>query len=335
MKSKRLVLGSLLLAASLASAGADAQSDDGAPSVAAISGYFSQGFGIAIVDGLKRAEEELGIGLKIVDTGNRALDYEEQFNNLARGGEYDLIFVMGWELVDALLKSNEAYPEQRFVFIDGVLDSDSITYVDFLEEEGSFLVGALAAELTAREVDGFDNSSSVGFLGGRDIPVIRNFLSGMEQGVAHVGGEVSVSDVFAGTFDDPAKGSELAMTLYGQGIDIVYQAAGPTGEGVLQAARAARKYAVGVDIDQCGSAPGHILASMLKRADLAVYDLIEQESNGEPVEPGQIPFGVASGGIELKICDEVRDRVPDEVVARMEELRSGIADGSLEVALGQ
>jgi len=335
MKVKMLTRGAVLAGTMiLGSSGAVAQSD-GAPSVAAISGYFSQGFGISIVNGLRRAEEDLGIELKIVDTGNRALDFEEQFNNLARDGEYDLIFVMGWELVDALLKSNESYPEQRFVFIDGVLDSDSITYVDFLEEEGSFLVGALAAELVSRDVDGFDDSSSVGFLGGRDIPVIRNFLSGMEQGVEYVGADVTVSDVFAGTFDDPAKGSELAMTLYGQGINIIYQAAGPTGEGVLQASRAARQYAVGVDIDQCGTAPGHVLASMLKRADIAVYDLIKGEAEGTPVVAGQIPFGVASGGIELKICDEVREQVPDDVVAGLEEVRAGIADGSIEVKLGQ
>ncbi|MGN6447091.1 MAG: BMP family lipoprotein [Brucella intermedia] len=303
--------------------------------VAAISGYFSQGFGISIVKGLERAKSDFGVDLKIVDTGNRALDYEEQFNNLAKDGQYDLIFVMGWELVDALQKSNKAYPNQKFIFIDGVLDSPTMTYIDFVEEEGSFLVGALAGLMTSQQVEGFDSSSQVGFVGGRDIPVIRNFLTGMEQGVAQVASDVSVSSVFAGTFDDPAKGSELAMALYGQDVDLLYQAAGPTGEGVLQAARAAGKYAIGVDVDQCPTAPGAMLASMLKRADIAVYDLIKGEVDGNPVKPGAYAYGVKSGGVELKICDDMKGSVPADITAKLEEIRKGIADGTIAVTLNQ
>lgn len=329
---KRILAGSVM-AAALACSSVAAQAES--LKVAAVSGYFSQGFGISIVKGLEKAKTDLGVELKIVDTGNRELDYEEQFNNLAKDGQYDLIFVMGWELVDALQKSNKAYPNQRFIFIDGVLDSPSMTYIDFVEEEGSFLAGALAGMLTSQKVEGFDSSSEVGFIGGRDIPVIRNFMMGMEQGVANVASDVTVNGVFAGTFDDPAKGSELAMTLYGQGVDIIYQAAGPTGEGILQAAKAARKYAIGVDIDQCGTAPGAILASMLKRADVAVYDLIKGETEGHKIKPGAVAFGVKAGGVELKICDEVKDKVPAEVVAKLEDLRKGIADGSVAVKLNQ
>ena len=241
--------------------------------IAAISGYFSQGFGISIMQGLEKAKADFGIDLTVVDTGNRALDYEEQFNNLA-AGDFDLIFVMGWELVDALQKTSDANPDQRFIFIDGVLESPNMTYIDFVEEEGSFLVGALTGLLTDAGAEGFTDSTQLGFLGGRDIPVIRNFLVGMQEGAAYAAPDTSVVDVFAGTFDDPAKGSELAMALYDQGIGVVYQAAGPTGEGVLQAAAAAGRLAVGVDIDQCPSAPGAILASMLKRADIAVYNMI-------------------------------------------------------------
>lgn len=321
------------LAAALTATGAAGQ--DETLRVAAISGYFSQGFGIAIVDGLNRAVDELGVELKIVDTGNRALDYEEQFNNLATEGEYDLIFVMGWELVDALTTTSDAYPDQRFVFIDGVLDSPNMTYIDFIEEEGSFLVGALAAELVGGGVEGFDSSTELGFIGGRDIPVIRNFQMGMEQGIEFVGKDVDLAAVYAGTFDDPAKGSELAMTLFGQGVPIIYQAAGPTGEGVLQAAGASEGFAVGVDIDQCPAAPGHMLASMLKRADIAVYDLIEGELGETPVVPGTVQVGVASGGVELKICDDMVDKIPAEVTARIEEIRAGIADGSIAVTLNQ
>ena len=335
MKSvlKTMLAGSVAAASLMIGAGAAAAEP---LKVAAISGYFSQGFGISIVNGLEKAKDELGIELKIVDTGNRALDYEEQVNNLAKDGQYDVIFVMGWELVDALQKTNKAHPDQRFVFIDGVLESPTMTYIDFVEEEGSYLVGGLAGLLTSEKVAGFDNSSEVGFVGGRDIPVIHNFLKGMEQGVSAAASDVSVNSIFAGTFDDPAKGSEVAMAMYGQGIDIIYQAAGPTGEGVLQAAKAAGKYAVGVDIDQCGTAPGNILASMMKRADVAVFDLLKGQVDGSaPIKDGPVAVGVASGGIELKICDEVKDKIPAEVMTKVEAMRAGIADGSVKVALNQ
>jgi basic membrane protein A len=287
------------------------------------------------MQGLERAETELGIELTVVDTGNRALDYEEQFNNLA-GGDYDLIFVMGWELVDALTKTAEANPDTRFIFIDGVLDGASMTYIDFLEEEGSYLVGALTGLLAQNAVAPFASGPQVGFVGGRDIPVIRNFLMGMQQGVDAVASDVEIVDVFAGTFDDPAKGSELAMTLFGQGIGTVYQAAGPTGEGVLQAAAAAGAFAVGVDIDQCPSAPGAMLASMLKRADIAVYDMIAGQVDGSaPVVPGTVKVGVASGGVEVKVCEDIAGQIPQEILDQVETLRAGIVSGEVTVALNE
>ena len=177
--TKGLLAGAVLLGTL---AGASAQDDK--VSIAAISGYFAQGFGISIVNGLNKAKDEFGVDLKLVDTGNRALDYEEQFANLAKDGQYDLIFVMGWELVDALQKASASYPNQRFVFIDGVLDSPNMIYANFAEEQGSFIAGALAALIEAKgpEFEKIGDGKAIGFVGGRDIPVIRNFLGGYEQG---------------------------------------------------------------------------------------------------------------------------------------------------------
>lgn len=303
-------------------------------SVAAISGYFAQGFGQSIVAGLDKAKADFGVEVKLIDTGNRALDYEEQFNNVAKDGQYDLVFVMGWELVDALVKTAEAYPDQRFVFIDGVLDSDKIVYADFSEEEGSFVTGAFAALMADKgsTIDGLADGKAIGFVGGRDIPVIRNFLRGYEQGAKAAAPDVRVDAVFAGTFDDPAKGSELTMALYGQGNDIVYNVAGPTGEGVLQASAAAGKYSIGVDIDQCGVAPGHVMASMLKRGDIAVYTLIKDEVEGRTVKPGTYSFDLESGGVELLMCPQVADMIPDDIKAKVTELRQGVIDGTITIA---
>jgi basic membrane protein A len=241
---------------------------------------------------------------------------------------------MGWELVDALVKTAEAYPNQRFVFIDGVLDSDKIVYADFSEEEGSFVTGAFAALMADKgsAIEGLGDGKAIGFVGGRDIPVIRNFLRGYEEGAKAAAPDVRVDAVFAGTFDDPAKGSELTMALYGQGNDIVYNVAGPTGEGVLQASAAADKYSIGVDIDQCGVAPGHVMASMLKRGDIAVYTLIKDEVEGRTVKPGTYSFDLASGGVELLMCPQVADMIPDEVKAKVAELRQAVIDGTITIA---
>lgn len=323
--SRRLALAAALL---LGTSGLAAAQDK--VSVAAISGYFAQGFGVSIVNGLNKAKDEFGIDLKLVDTGNRALDYEEQFANLAKDGEYDLVFVMGWELVDALLKTSEKYPNQRFVFIDGVLDSDKLIYANFAEHEGSFMIGALGA-LVVKNKDAFPKleGDGIGFVGGRDIPVIRNFLTGYEQGARYVNPEQRVDAVFAGTFDDPAKGSELTLALYGQGTDIVYNVAGPTGEGVMQASAAADKYSIGVDIDMCGSAPGNVLASMLKRGDIAVYEVIKQEVQAGPVKPGTYTFDLASGGVEAKLCSEIA--YPEAIPAELERIKADVLAGKIQI----
>ncbi len=302
--------------------------------IAAISGYFAQGFGISIVNGLNKAKDDFGIDLKLVDTGNRALDYEEQFANLAKSGQYDLIFVMGWELVDALQKVGAQYPNQRFVFIDGVLDAKTMVYANFAEEQGSFIAGALAGlvEDMGPAFDKISDGKAIGFVGGRDIPVIRNFLGGYEQGAKYAAPDVKVNSVFAGTFDDPAKGSELAMALYGQGADIVYNVAGPTGEGVMQASAAADKYSLGVDIDMCSSAPGNVLASMLKRGDVAVYAIIKDEVEGRKVMPGTRTFDLASGGVEVKVCDDVAAKLPAAIKDKLETIRTDVIAGKIQIA---
>jgi basic membrane protein A len=328
--SRRLV--GFLAASALSLASSTAFAKD--VSVAAISGYFAQGFGVSIVQGLKRAEKDLGVKVKLIDTGNRSLDYEEQFNNVAKDGSYDLVFVMGWELVDALQKTAVAYPNTHFVFIDGVLDSKTISYANFAQNEGSFMAGALGGLMADKgsAVAGLGDGKAIGFVGGRDIPVIRDFLAGYVQGAKSAAPDVRVDPVFAGTFDDPAKGSELTMALYGQGSDIVYNVAGPTGEGVLQASAAANKFSIGVDIDQCGVAPGHVMASMLKHADVAVYSLIKDVVDGKGVKPGgTYTYDLKSGGVELLLCPQVADRIPADVKAKLDALKSDIASGKIKV----
>lgn len=300
--------------------------------IAAISGYFAQGMGKLIVDALNKANKDFKAEIKLIDTGTRSLDYEEQFSSVAKSGEYELVFVLGWELVNALEKTAKAYPQQKFVFIDGVLSDPNMLYVDFTEEEGSFLAGAMAAMMTSKSgVKGINPQKKIGFVGGRDIPVIRNFLTGYEQGAKYVDPAVEVKAVFAGTFDDPARGNELALALYGSGVDIVYNVAGPTGEGVLLAAKNSQKYAIGVDVDQCSVAPGFIMGSMLKKVDVAVYDLVKSVASGKPVKPGVYTYGISQDGVGLCFDSEMLRIVPKDVVKKLQDIRAKIKSGAIKV----
>lgn len=300
--------------------------------IAAISGYFGQGFGKSMVAGLERARDELGIDLKIVDVGTRSLDYEDQLSSLAQTGEYSLIFLMGWELANALEVVSKSFPEQKFVFVDGVLENPNVYYVNFAEEQGSFLVGVMAALMTTRtDIANINPDKSVGFVGGRDIPVIRNFLNGYIQGVKYVDPNVEVKEVFTGTFDDPARGSELAQSLYSGNVDIIYSVAGPSGEGVLQAAGAAKKYAVGVDVDQCASAPGYISGSMLKRADVGVYDMIEQYVKNSDLVPGVFTYDIIKGGVQLCNDEYMKAIVPQDIIDKIEEIRQKVVNGEIKI----
>ena len=216
-----------------------------------------------------------------------------------------------------------------------MLDSKNIIYANFAQNQGSFLAGALGGLMAEKgsAVEGLGDGKAIGFVGGRDIPVIRDFLGGYEQGAKTAAPDVRLDAVFAGTFDDPAKGSELTMALYGQGADIVFNVAGPTGEGVLQASAAADKYSIGVDIDQCDVAPGHVMASMMKHADVAVYSLIKDVVDGKGVEPGSIhTYDLKSGGVELLLCPQVADKIPADVKSKLDAMKADIVSGKITVA---
>lgn len=312
-----------------------AETDDEPLQVAAISGYFAQGLGLTIVNGLDRAEEDFNVEVRLIDTGVRALDFEEQFERVAETEDYDLIFVMGWELVDALEQTAERYPDQKFIFIDGILediDNENMLYINFMENEGGFLAGALASLMTTSSEAEHTNPdrARIGFVGGRDIPVINNFRVGYEQGAKYVNENVEVTSVFAGTFDDPGRGLEMARSLYDAGNDIVFNVAGPTGEGVIQGAAMSRKYAIGVDICQCGDAPGFVAGSVLKNVDVSVYNVIEDTLNGE-YTPGAHNYGLVEEGVGFCECENIQDTVPEHVWEEFQEIQQAVLDGEIEI----
>jgi basic membrane protein A len=207
-----------------------------------------------------------------------------------------------------------------------VVDKPNVQSVVFKEHEGSFLVG-MAAALASK-------TGKVGFVGGMDIPLIRNFAFGYEQGVKHVKPDASVIVNYTGTtpaaWNDPARGSELAIGQFGQGADVVYAAAGGTGLGVLQAAADKGKLSIGVDSNQNYLHPGSVLTSMMKRVDVAVYNAFKDAKDGS-WKAGPQNLGLKENGVDYALDDNNRPVLTPAIQAKLDEAKKAIIDGKLEV----
>jgi basic membrane protein A len=228
------------------------------------------------------------------------------------------------------------YPRVRFAGVDYSLATDSLGRVipppanvlalKFREEEGSFLVGALAALV--------GGSKRLGFVGGMDVPLIHKFEAGYRAGVLHVCPDCRVVAQYAGVtpeaFKNPGRGKELALSQYQSGVNVIFHASGSTGLGVFEAARAAGKKAIGVDADQYAEAPGYVLTSMVKRVDEAVYDALKLVKE-ERFVGGVRVLGLRERGVDYVYDERNRALIPAAARARVEALRDSVIAGHIAV----
>jgi basic membrane protein A len=282
--------------------------------------------------GLERAARELGIAPQYLEPGDGS-DRESGIRLLAAEG-FDLIIGVGFMFSDDMYAVAREYPGTRFACVDyakfgphGFVEPPpNLVALKFREEEGAFLVGALAA-LRSR-------TGTVGFVGGMDIPLIRRFEAGYRAGAAHVCPRCRVTSAYAGVtgeaFKNPARGKELALAQYGAGADIIFHASGSTGLGVFEAARERGAFAIGVDADQYHEAPGRVFTSMIKRVDVAVFDTVKAVLDGR-FRGGVRTFGLAEGGIDYVYDEHNRDLVGPAARARAEALRAEIVAGRLVI----
>jgi basic membrane protein A len=284
--------------------------------------------------GAARAQRELGARVRFIEPGEGS-DREAGLRLLA-AENMELVVGVGFIFSDDLTQLAREYPRARFAGIDYALATDAqgrtvapppnLLALKFREEEGSFLVGALAALV--------GGSKQVGFVGGMDIPLIHKFEAGYRAGVLHVCPDCRVVAQYAGVtpeaFKNPGRGKELALSQYQSGVNVIFHASGSTGLGVFEAARATGKKAIGVDADQHAEAPGYVLTSMVKRVDEAVYDALKL------VEDGQFKGGVRVLGLKERGVDYVYDErnralIPPAARARVEALRDSIIAGHIAV----
>lgn len=284
--------------------------------------------------GGERAEKELGAHVRFIEPGDGS-DRESGLRLLAAEG-MDLVVGVGFIFSDDLTQLAKEYPNTKFAGIDYSIGVDSLGHpippppnlaaLKFREEEGSFLVGALAALVS--------KTGKVGFVGGMNFPLIHKFDAGFRAGVKHVCPRCTVISQYAGVtpeaFRNPGRGKELALSQYQQGVDVIYHAAGSTGLGVFEAARQTGKLAIGVDADQYQEAPGHILTSMVKGVDVAVYQATQWVKDGT-FKGGVYQLGLKEGGVGYVFDEHNQALIPPPVRARVEQLRDEIIAGRIKV----
>lgn len=305
----------------------------GAMKVAIVAGdaIGDRGFTDMAYEGIKNVAENFDVDYKIFECH---VDPSKYFDALkAAATRYDLIFVDPGYFFDKELKEVSAlFPKKTFVYIDGASSLDNVVSVPFLQNEGAFLAGCLAALITDKTALSMINSEpTVGFVGGFDMPVIRDYQSGFEQGVNYVNPEIQVIAKYAGTHYDPAKGKETAYSVFKDGADVIFQAAGPTGLGILEAAKDYGFYAIGVDTDQGYLQPGFIMSSMLKRVDVAVYDITKMAIDGTLENGKTYIYGVENDGICLAYNDQMKAIVPYASFMEVKEIESKIKNGEIVV----
>ncbi len=318
----RQLLWTVLVAASLTSGAVAAELQPAV--VFDMGGKFDKSFNQGVYNGVERFREETGIGYREFEVTNET-QREQAIRKMAKRGS-DPVLGVGFAQGPAINAVAAEYPDTRFTIIDMVVEQPNVQSVVFKEQEGSFLVGMLAAMAS--------RTGKVGFIGGMDIPLIRRFACGYSQGAKYANPDVEVIENMTGStpaaWNNPSKGAELARSQFDRGVDVVYAAAGGTGVGVYQAAADEGRLAIGVDSNQNHLHPGTMLTSMVKRVDVAAYNAFKTAQDGS-WQPGIQNLGLAEDGVDWALDDNNKALISAEMKSAVDQARDDIVAGKIEV----
>ena len=282
-------------------------------------GKFDKSFNEAAYKGAEVWKKETGKPYLDSEISN-ATQREQATRRMADRGATPIVGI-GFSQGGSIEKAAKEFPKLQFAIIDSVVDLPNVQSVVFKEQEGSFLVGMMAAMAS--------KTGKVGFVGGMDIPLIRRFQCGYEQGAKYANPKVEVSANMTGTtpaaWGDPARGGELAKAQFAKGVDVVFAAAGGTGVGVYQAAKDSGKLAIGVDSNQNHLHPGTMLTSMVKRVDVAVYNAFKG------TKPGVSSLGLKEGGVDYALDEHNAKLVSADMKAKVDAAKADIVSGKIKV----
>ena len=310
----------VLVLAMLALVSAAAYADDTVKVllVTDVGGINDQSFNASAWEGLTRAKAELGIQADYIESKTDA-DYE---TNLTMGVDdgYDLIIAVGWMMADTLTEVAAEYPDQKFAIIDNGSVGDNVIGVNFATEQCSYLVGVIAATMT--------KTKNVGYVVGMISPLMDTFGVGYYAGVYDTCPDCKIQSFNANSYNDVAGGKAAALNMFTNGADIVYHAAGATGNGVIEAAKEQGMYAIGVDQDQSYLAPENVISSAMKLVGNAVFSIVEDVIN-DNFEAGDKMYDLASGAVGIA---PTQDLLTEEALAAVNEATEKILSGEIVVA---
>jgi basic membrane protein A len=293
--------------------------------------------------GVDRAVAELGVESKTIEAGLDETTWEAALIDTIENEDADIYILGTFQLNGYLTNLADSHPDKRFIIYDAPVDYEAcectnVYSILYKQNEGSYLAGVYAAAMTTQEMEGMNAEAVIGSVGGQEIPVILDFMVGYEQGARDTNPDVQIIRQFAGGWNDPAKGKELAKAQYSQGADIVFQIAGGTGQGVFEAAVEDGKFALGVDSDQAiiiqdadPAQAERILTSMLKNVDNSLFRAIQLHLDGS-LPYGEIEaLGIAEGGVGLARNEIYENSTPDEVKALVDEAEQKVLSGEITV----
>ena len=289
-----------------------------------IGGINDQSFNQSAWEGFLRAQTDFGVDIAVLESRTDA-DYLTNFETLVDDGR-DLIVGVGFRMGDAIRIAAEHNPDVMFAIIDFAyspeeVPNNNLNGVLFRVNEASFLVGVIAGLTT--------ESNIIGFVNGMDSPVMHEFGVGFYAGVLTVNPEAEVLGQFANNFADPALGRAIANMMYSDGADVIFHAAGDTGNGVIEAAREHGRWVIGVDMDQHHLAPDNVLSSAMKRVDIATYELIQSMVEGTFVGGSTIIHDLVTGGVGIAPSSNIH--VAPDVLALVAEKQAEIISGEIVV----
>ncbi|OQS44517.1 BMP family lipoprotein [Chromobacterium haemolyticum] len=289
-----------------------------------MAGKFDKSFNESAYNGAERFKKEFKINYRDGQIASEA-QKEQLLRNMARR-DADIVVAIGFSFTQAVETVAKEFPKVKFTLIDAVAKGSNVQSIVFKEQEGAFLTGVAAAMAS--------KSGKVGFVGGMDVPLIRAFGCGYVQGVKFTNKNASVIQNMTGTtpqaFNDPARGTELAKSQFDRGVDVVFAAAGGTGLGVLQAAKAAGKYSIGVDSNQNHLYPGSVLTSMVKRVDVAVFNTFKDAKNGS-WKPEVKILGLKEAGVDWALDANNRKVITPAMEKKINAAKADIIGGKIKV----
>ncbi|NEW65833.1 BMP family ABC transporter substrate-binding protein [Carnobacteriaceae bacterium zg-84] len=292
-------------------------------------GLGGESFNDLVFEGVKRAKDDLGVEFDYVEPKSVS-DQEITLDEMASSGKYQLVIAVGFEQVDAIKVVAKNYPEQKFALIDAQVDLPNVSCYVSREEEGTFLLGALAA-LVKKEgtLNMLNKEKVIGFIGGVESPLINKFAAGYTAGARYVDKDLTVLVDYAGSFNDPSTAKVIAETMHSKNADIVFHAAGASGMGLFQAAEEKGFLSMGVNSNQNKIKPDYIMASMLKLANQASYEVIKSVVENA-YKPGINTLGLKQEGVGITL-DKSNIKVSEDIVKTVDDIKKKIIDGSIEV----